>query len=324
MPVQISLVSRLLLGALFCSVPGAALAADMQLRPGIYENSGENFSVSLGGGVMEGKAHEFVRDPATGEHISELDWDIKHATTINAALHSETPGGLFANLSGWVAVEDSGSMTDYDWLDGQYGRNDWTHRSISPDTDFDHAWEFDANLGWNFIKQQNYTLGAMIGYRATDLKWSARGGSYIYSVDSFRDSTGDLPGGRGISYKQSYETPYLGMTASARIGRFGLKGTILGSTLVTAHGDDHHWLRDLEFHDTIDDMSMVAAKLEASYDVTRTFSIVAGFEYEEYFRGKGKTRLEQISTGYTASEQGQVAAQSLATKAVSLSARYRF
>lgn len=99
-------------------------------------------------------------------------------------------------------------MDDYDWLEpGQQHWSDWSHH---PATRLNFANQFDLNMtGW-FLKEQNYQLGAVLGYQETRFSWLAKGGYYSY--DNGAD-IGDIPHGQKvIGYQQKFSAPYLGLS----------------------------------------------------------------------------------------------------------------
>ncbi|MBX8819108.1 omptin family outer membrane protease, partial [Ochrobactrum sp. MR31] len=89
-------------------------------------------------------------------------------------------------------------MKDYDWLmdpPAGYGSDAWSHRSIHPDTQLNRYITADLALGHNFYVNETALLNLHGGFKYTNVKWDAYGGSYIYSRNEFRDDVGDLSDG---------------------------------------------------------------------------------------------------------------------------------
>ncbi len=113
-----------------------------------------------------------------------------------------------------VGLLGSGNLHDYDWLSNVrgfrgYDFDDWTHHSLS-ETNLDRYVSFDVALGHNFIINSRNTLNIHGGFKYTNVKWTAYGGSYTYSVRDFRDDEGTLPNGKGISYEQRLPALFIG------------------------------------------------------------------------------------------------------------------
>ncbi len=245
-------------------------------------------------GYRHGIASEFVYDPASGAKVSELNWDhdlaIVHGRVdVTFAKHWSLSAG------GWTRLTDDNLMEDRDWI---VPAPDWSEYSNHPDTKSDHAFGLDARLGYTVLDRNGFTAGPVAGWRYSDMKWTAYGGSYIYSVAGFRDAVGTFPAGqKGISYEQWMSTPYLGVSLGYERGPWQVTGSVIGSVLVQYEDEDHHWMRDLRFTEEFDNGDYVAARIDAGYKVTPRFTLGASVEYENYFETKGTTDMYLISTG---------------------------
>lgn len=126
---------------------------------------------------------------------------------------------------GWTQIAKGKiHMKDYDWLDGE--DEDWTHCSDHPNTTVQKAWQAEfAATAWAF-KRENMALGVMLGYQRNEFGWQAKGGRYNYSSDEgFRDLSGQFPAGvKGITYEQSYDTPYIGLVGHYTWRDWSLEG----------------------------------------------------------------------------------------------------
>lgn len=91
-------------------------------------------------------------------------------------------------------------MEDYDWASGDYAFDNWTDQSIHPGADLDRYINLDAAIGKNFAMDENITINLHGRFKYTNVKWTAHGGSYIYSKLGFRDDFGKFTAGeKGIT-----------------------------------------------------------------------------------------------------------------------------
>ena len=202
-------------------------------------------------GVVDLLANEIVWD---GDwRLSHLIWETTAPTIVfglNLGVHRFTIAGEF----GFAFGGDS-HMVDYDWLEPYVvanGPDDWTDRSIHPDTQLGHYFFGRFALGYDVVQSTYFTVNAHVGASYTDVFWNAYGGSYIYSVGGFRDTSGDFPDGElGISYRQQLPTIFGGVDINADFGTWGFGLTADVGMTIHALGTDDHWLRDLRFYDAL-------------------------------------------------------------------------
>ncbi|MDX0500770.1 omptin family outer membrane protease [Sinorhizobium medicae] len=110
--------------------------------------------------------------------------------------------GIAWTVSGNVDLGFSGNshMEDYDWASGDYAFDNWTDQSIHPGADLDRYINLDAAIGKNFAMDENITINLHGRFKYTNVKWTAHGGSYIYSKLGFRDDFGKFTAGeKGIT-----------------------------------------------------------------------------------------------------------------------------
>ncbi len=287
-----------------------AFAADM-LRPSYHPGFGQtiaapvdesNFTVGVEVGRMTAKSHEFVYDG--GHKLSELIWETDNATTVGITATGRTIGGLETRLRGSFTVQDDSYMEDYDWLAGRLGfvgYNDWTHASYHEDTQLDHAFSLDAQVSKRVVgRGKPIGLNLLGGVRHTDIKWTAYGGRYVYSENGLHDSVGVFPDGEaGISYQQQFTSPYVGLEVGADTGRFSARAAGLLGMPVFSGAEDDHWARRLNFDDDTGGHYMIGLEAQAAFDVTSHFGLTAGVRHERYTNSKGKSRVEDTTTGGT-------------------------
>lgn len=316
------------------SLISPALGADM-LRPSYAPGPGyapgapapkKAFSVGVEIGRMTGQSHEFVY--SSGRKISELIWDVEGATTLGVMLKGRTVGGLETRLRGTFAVHDDSYMEDYDWLGPELGipTYDWTHASYHEDTTLDHAFNLDAQFSKRVIgKGRPAGLNLLGGVRHNNIKWTARGGDYTYSTHAHRDTVGTFPEGQdGISYEQSFTSPYVGVEANVDTGRFSAHAGALIGMPVFSGAEDDHWMRALNFDDDTGGHYFLGLEAEAAFDVTESFGLTAGLRHERYSEGKGPSRGTDTFSGLSSFFGDDSAGASHEQTNITLGARYNF
>lgn len=242
------------------------------------------------------KGNELVYDGA-GNRISHLIWETD-APVINLGAKGEF--GNDWTVSGNVEFGFSGNshMEDYDWLAGDYAFDNWTHQSIHPDTELDRYINLDIALGKNFDLNETTTFNLHGGFKYTDVKWTAYGGSFIYSVGGFRDTVGNFPAGeKGITFEQRYPGVFIGGEAKTVHGAWTFTGLARAGVTIGATDTDHHWMRDLRFEEKYGAIPFVSLGAEAAYQITESTQITLGVDFERFFRKKGETKMYDIPTG---------------------------
>lgn len=300
MPSQIHLGAAALLAAAL--VPAPASAADLfEAEPAALLRS-ETFSGEAFVGHLSATAREYVY-AVPGDHskVSQLDWRIDNALAVGGRLTFRPLDWLSVRARGWATVADDSSMTDYDWLAGYQGPASWTHRSIHPDTRLARAVQGDVSVAARFWDTGDTHLSVIGGYRHLNMKWKAYGGSYVYSsAAGYRALVGTFPASElGITYEQTWETPYLGLGASASIDDVTVTGEVIGSGWVNARDHDHHVVRRILFDESFAPSTMIGATLGIEYRLNPLVSLTGRAEYQRYFEAKGATRLHDIDTGIT-------------------------
>lgn len=282
-------------------------------------------SVAAGIGYMTDSAREMVYDTPSGARISQLNWKIQNALVLRGAATLHLTPWLSASLGGWTKIDSDNIMDDYDWLVPPYTQ--WSDHSHHPDTQLNKANQGDLSLAARLYNDDGWSVSAHAGYQWTGFKWSAYGGHYVYSVFGFRDYIGDFPAGElGITYSQTFKTPYLGVSATYDVDDdWQLSAALRGSPWVVASSDiDHHVLRQLIFHDKANDSRMFALSAGAAYALNARTQIGATLEYQDYTLGKGPTRMLDQTTGTTYVFAGDASGISNKTFSAMLEIRYRF
>ncbi len=269
------------------SLPLSAVLLMNSSLPLAAQDSG--ITASLDVGVLNLKATETVYD---GSHkISHLDWKTTNAMALRGSLGFELSPDWRVKTEGRIGFAGDGYMTDYDWLRPYYrdtSKNGWSDRSQHGDTRLDHYLTGSIELNRTLLEDQVQHLSAGIGFRYTDVQWSAYGGNYIYSWGGFRNNVGEFNNGeKGITYRQQIPVFYGNLTGGRKIGNWSLNAGLEGGAMVYAKATDDHWMRSLRFTDNFDVGGMFGAKAGIAYNLTDTASLYldGAYEYTSFGRG---------------------------------------
>jgi len=281
---------------------------------------------SVGVGLLNGQAQERVYDPYSGQKISHLNWRMKEVPTLHLGLSYQPVNWLSLDLTGWTRVaKGDAHMKDYDWLDGEHA--DWSDYSDHPDTQVTKAWQADiAATAWA-LKRDHLALGVMLGYQRNQFGWHARGGRYIYSSDEgFRDESGEFPAGeKGISYQQTYDTPYLGLVGLYHFRNWTLEGRFKYSQWVRARDHDRHHLTGVNYEgENGNNGRMHSLGVALTYQVNPRFSLKAGVDHQVYAETKGSTLINDTQSGDRFRVEGNASSQSARTTMSTLALTYAF
>ena len=312
------------LGLLVCSSPmyGATVVKDTMTEVE-RDRGGVSFSARMGVGYLSGKAHEYVYWADEGGHkASELIWDIDSAYMFGIGGSIRPLDWLNINGDLWMNLGDGdGYMVDYDWM---VVGMDWTDQSVHDDTSVTQAFIFDVNVEMTMVNSDTVSLYGIAGFRHDTFEWEARGGSYIYSVNGFRDSVGNFPRNMlGITYEQKFNVPYLGIGFNADIDRLHIAAKVIGSIFVNGEAIDHHHARNLVTYDDFSGENMLGFDIALGYDITEALNLTAKFSYEKYDTMKGDSdwHFNDIGLVYTLKDG---AGADLETTMFSLNMTYNF
>lgn len=260
-----------------------------------------NFSFVGGVGVIDIEANELVyRAPGSGSKLSHLIWESSSAV-ISAEMTARSEAGWTGKLSGQIAFSGDSYMEDYDWkprFSTNDDWNDWSHRSRHSDTDLDHFYSATVALGRDFQVSDQLLINVNGGFKYTSVKWTAYGGSYVYSVAGFRDSVGDFPGDtKAISYQQKLPVAFAGIDATYVQDRWNFGFALKGGMTFSAGDTDHHWMRDLRFEDDFESAPVLMVGGSVGYQYNERTSFFVSGSYEKVFTARGDYNTYDIPTG---------------------------
>jgi plasminogen activator len=287
------------------------------------EQAGVAFSGRVSVGYLTGEAHELVYWPHRGGHkASELTWDIDSLYMVGLGATVQARQWLTINIDTWFNLGDgSGYMEDYDWATPGM---DWTDQSTHDDTDVTKGFLFDVNAELTAFSTNQVQLTGIVGFRRDNFEWESRGGSYVYSVNGFRDMAGTFPADElGITYEQTFNVPYIGIGFKGDFDRIHFAAKITGSVFVNGEAVDHHHLRNLVTTDDFSNESMIAFDVSFGYDISDNIGLEVAYAYEKYDTMTGDSvwdfNNEGVSIGYADS-----AGAELETSMVSMNITYSF
>ena len=322
--------------ALAASVPptSRAMSASGATEAVPVKAAGSGFTFTLGAsvGLVSGTASELVFDYPFGNKtkMSELTWDIKEVTVAGVQASVGLGAKFRLNAGFWSALDEgSGGMVDRDWLYTEESflvltpdDDNWTHESQHPDTSVDEGTMADLNLSFEALRSGAFSLLGIVGYRADTWRWSSRGGTFIYSDESRRDTAGSFPdGAEVIRYEQNYDIPYIGIGANWASPAFRVDARLLLSTMVSATDTDYHVLRETLFEGDFSGGTYVGFGLNAAWEFAPRWFATLGLEYESISEITGDVTINSPEGLFHDEDGGGVA---LDTTLVSVGAGYRF
>lgn len=274
-------------------------------------------------GLANGEAHELVYE---GSHkLSELTWDIKNVFmvggSVTAVLYPAWGLKFNAGISSMVKKQDS-TMDDYDWLNTN---SPWTHWSHHENTKLEKALTIDASLSKSILSDDSgtFNMDVELGFKRENWGWTASGGTFIYSVATFRDTTGTFANVPGISYEQTINTPYIGASISYRESAYSVFLRVIGSPFVFAEAVDHHYLRSLVFTDTVSSGNMVGVDLSLVYHMSKNMNFNINYFYQKHYTNRGDTVIYNQATGVQTYDLDSVG-MSLTYQMIGIGATYSF
>lgn len=320
-----SVVAAAILGCLLFPLQGGASEVMLDDSMSVStESSGMKFEGWAGVGYLSGEAHEYVYWPSEGDHTaSELIWEIDSLYMFGTGGSLNPLGWLKVNADLWFVLADgSGYMEDYDWIDT--GNPNWTHQSIHPDTDVTQGFMFDVNVEMTALSTGSVSFVGIGGFRHDVFEWEARGGTYIYTENSFRDTSGTIPDGTlGITYEQVWDVFYVGMGFDGDFNRLHMNAKFTYSPFVSGEATDQHHLRNLVTYDDFTMESMWAITLGVGFDITERLNIAATYFYENYGTMTGDATWHYNDT-HTVTTYTDAAGASLETSMLSARMTYTF
>jgi len=261
---------------------------------------GQNFVLRGGIGYGGITAHEHVYAGSSGaQNLSLLVWE-STAPTANVDVKVRLPDAW--TLRGHIdaAMLGDSTMTDYDWAGpyfAGYEPNNWTHRSISPNTSLDWYLKGDVAFGRDLPITDMLTVNVNGGIGYTDVQWTAMGGTFVYSTGGFRDDVGTLPGGPGVRYRQQLPTVFAGFDTFLNDGPWSMEAGAKAGLILYGQSVDHHYLRSPPMYvtDNLTFGQVLSADVKLDYNITDHLGLYVAGSYDKMFAGHTMTDYRQIS-----------------------------
>ena len=246
----------------------------------------DRWDFSIYSGYLTGQATELVYRSTTGEKVSQLNWQIDRALVLGGSIGLRPLDWLTVQFGGWTHMAATAAMDDFDWLADYQGFESWTHWSHH-DTKMTRAVQFDLNLAARLWQHEGFRLSALGGYRALHFKWKGYDGPFIYSTYDFRDDMGMSAPDLGLTYRQDWRIPYVGLRAQYDGGRWSLTAEATGSLFGRASDIDDHISRAIVFNADFRNVRMVGASLAAEYRLADNFSLMVKADYQRLGEARG-------------------------------------
>lgn len=278
----------------------------LSAQDGSLSGSSGQVTYFAGVGLANIKAGEYVYD---GDHkLSQLDWESKGVKTGTIGATMEL--GYSWRIKGQIDVGlgGNGFMEDRDWMDPNYAG--WTDQSLHDDTKLDRYVNLliEADRAMVDTGSTRLGLGGGVGY--TNVKWTARGGSYIYTDVTLHDTVGNFADGeKGITYEQRIPTLFLSANAEQQIGKFKLSGALRGGASIGYKDVDDHWMRNLHFVEEMNIAPMMAAAISADYQIIPSAALYVAGDFQKIFKTRGDTEVRDTVSGATGSSENSAAAE---------------
>lgn len=263
----------------------------------LYSNADKSFTLSGGIGLANIDAREFVyEDDYT---VSRLDWQTRGLVLFTLNGEAELPADFRLKASISTGTGGDHNMEDRDWIypanAGPNGPYDWTDRSLHPDTSLEHYWTGNIELDKTVYATEDTALNLGAGFKYTDVKWAATGGSFIYSNFDFHDDVGNFADGtKVISYRQQIPVFYASAGLTHDIDKLTLGAGIKGGFTFGIRDTDDHFLNYVRFHENMYAAPMIGLDASATYRWNENTSLYLAGGFERVFHARGD--MDQIST----------------------------
>lgn len=272
-------INRVVMVLIGSNLIGSAYADDQ------YRASWEDVSVEVGMGMLSVTTKERVYDPNNNHKVSQLNWNAHNTPILRTMLEWRVIPELSLGLAGWSTVAKRGGvMDDYDWEDEN--QKGWTSKSHHPRSQLNRANQFDLSVKYWLLSNEDTRIGIVSGYQQTRYRFNAYGGQYNYDNGQ---NIGTLPDSLlGISYRQTFKTPYIGLLASYRYQRWEVGGEVKYSAWGRASDVDEHYLTDTTFWASVNKQKFAALSVNAGYYLTDHAKVYFEGTWGATFNQKGR------------------------------------
>jgi plasminogen activator len=289
--------------------------------------SQDRFTFEASTGLLTIAANELVaQNPGMPtKYLSKLEWRADDAVLGGLEASWRPAPWLRLGLGAWKDLSGGNvNMDDYDWY---APTTEWSNWSGSTDVRTLNILLVDANSAARLFANKTIELSVLGGIRRDAWKWQAWGGQYIYPGDGWRDRTGDLPPGPGITYEQIFWAPYLGLALKATHGPVTAALNVRGTMWAWCEAEDTHHHRNLHFIDRMQNIKHLSLGLGLAYRPPASGwfgSLRAAYEVYD-MNGWGDETVSDLTPGGTPSHEAiNVAGAEARALMLSLSVGYAF
>jgi plasminogen activator len=267
-----------------------------------YADPDQNFVLRGSVGVASIVGNEHVYAAGNGsENLSLLQWEsMAPIAKLDAKLRFGDAWTLRGHFD--VALTGDSKMTDYDWIPPNntgYGMDDWSHRSISPNTSLDWYLNGDIAVGRDLPISDALMVNVNGGFKYTDVEWTAKGGTFIYSTNAPRDTIGTIPDVPAVRYRQQLPTVFAGVDATVNDGPWSLEAGGRAGLIIYGQSVDHHYLRSppRTIVDQLGYGQMLSADAKLGYAFSDHFGAFLEGSYEKTFAAHVPSDYYVTATG---------------------------
>ena len=304
--------SSLVIAAAVCAAAQTAAAAGFRAAPvADYKEDAWSFGVSGGTAYVGGEAREHVFSPKADSaeyakefgvaddgkrhQISRLDWDV--AAAMIGFSGSVRHGRLSLNLGAWYggSGSDDLEMEDYDWMAGDHVK--YTEYSKS-ETELTDAWMVDANVSFDFWRDDAFTACAFFGVRSQEWKWTCDGRTDYWYSDLNHVWVSDY--GHICDYKQEFYFGYLGLGGTWKLSdTLDISAYVSWAPLYGGKDRDQHLAVEKDFRDTFDydDGEVYAAGVELAWRAVESLKVALALDWQRATLHEGDFKLNNYGEG---------------------------
>ncbi|EKD26782.1 MAG: peptidase A26 omptin [uncultured bacterium] len=254
--------------------------------------------------MVNGSSREYVYESQI--KLSELVWEIDDAIMLGAVGSVQFNEKVGLNVGSWSMQDSSdGQMEDSDWLD-PYEQVE-THYSFHRTT-LDKGNVFDINAAYTFLTltgeevtsmnpnktlDTKYSLQGLIGYKKEEWKWTARGGYYVYGINSpyYSTSFGMVDDVETIKYEHETSIPYFGACINLSGDEFGVNAFLIYSKWVEVEDEDLHLSRDIRYREHFNDGEFWGCGLNLKWNITDRLMVLGSYNWEDVKKVYGATEI---------------------------------
>ena len=313
--------SALRLMTIISLVAATSFAAGFRANPVAQYKEGEiSFGGTIDASFVAGEANEHVFYPkaASAEYakefgvpddgkrhqLSRLDWDI--AATMIGFAGSVRYDRFSFNAGIWYGGSGDDAdleMKDYDWMAGD--QNPYTEYSRS-DTELTDAWMIDANVSYDFLREEAFIGYAFVGFRWQQWEWECDGwNDYCYS-----DYNWEWMHDKNhiCDYEQQVNFAYLGVGGEWKLSdSLALSAYLSWAPVYGGKDHDKHLAVYKDFKEDFDydDGEVYALGVALDWYVAEKASFTLAIDWQKATLHEGDMKIDNYGEGtYTEGEDG--------------------